>query len=413
MRQVGSQKAVRYALPVGPPRTGPIESSPCFALLGEAGPVSVPTVAVEPGYRCSPTDESDRPTCLPSALHPHSPATCWSSAAAPPARRSPRCWPSQGRDVVAAREGAPPALPHRRIAAAGQRRAVRAARRARPRSSAIGMQKWGVEFVSPDHDAQELRRVRRGLGQVDAVRLAGAPLRVRRDPVPPRRAERRAHVRGLPRARRSRSTPTARPSQVEAEGRRAAAAGARASSSTPRAATRCSPTSSSCKQKNPRHNSAALYGHFRGVERAARQARRQHHHLLVRARLVLVHPARRRHDQHRRGLLAVLPEVAQQAAARVLRRHDRAVPGARRAARATPSSSTTGLRDRQLLVQRARISSGERYLMLGDAYAFIDPVFSSGVYLAMHSAFDGARRRRGRARPAGATRRPRGAASTR
>ena len=34
--------------------------------------------------------------------------------------------------------------------------------------------------------------------------------------------------------------------------------------------------------------------------------------------------------------------------------------------------------------------SGERYLMLGDAFSFIDPVFSSGVYLAMHSAFEGA-----------------------
>ncbi len=30
---------------------------------------------------------------------------------------------------------------------------------------------------------------------------------------------------------------------------------------------------------------------------------------------------------------------------------------------------------------------GERYLLLGDAYAFVDPVFSSGVYLAMASAF--------------------------
>jgi hypothetical protein len=28
--------------------------------------------------------------------------------------------------------------------------------------------------------------------------------------------------------------------------------------------------------------------------------------------------------------------------------------------------------------------------MLGDAFTFIDPVFSSGVYLAMHSAFEGA-----------------------
>lgn len=33
---------------------------------------------------------------------------------------------------------------------------------------------------------------------------------------------------------------------------------------------------------------------------------------------------------------------------------------------------------------------GSSYLLLGDAYAFIDPVFSSGVMLAMHSAFVGA-----------------------
>ncbi len=35
----------------------------------------------------------------------------------------------------------------------------------------------------------------------------------------------------------------------------------------------------------------------------------------------------------------------------------------------------------------ANHSSGERYALLGDAYAFIDPVFSSGVFLAMNSAF--------------------------
>jgi flavin-dependent dehydrogenase len=33
---------------------------------------------------------------------------------------------------------------------------------------------------------------------------------------------------------------------------------------------------------------------------------------------------------------------------------------------------------------------GERYLLLGDAFAFVDPVFSSGVMLAMNSAFHGA-----------------------
>jgi flavin-dependent dehydrogenase len=32
---------------------------------------------------------------------------------------------------------------------------------------------------------------------------------------------------------------------------------------------------------------------------------------------------------------------------------------------------------------------GENYLLLGDAFAFIDPVFSSGVMLAMNSAFEG------------------------
>jgi flavin-dependent dehydrogenase len=34
----------------------------------------------------------------------------------------------------------------------------------------------------------------------------------------------------------------------------------------------------------------------------------------------------------------------------------------------------------------AERSHGDCYLLLGDAYAFIDPVFSSGVWLAMHSA---------------------------
>jgi len=35
-------------------------------------------------------------------------------------------------------------------------------------------------------------------------------------------------------------------------------------------------------------------------------------------------------------------------------------------------------------------ATGDRYMLLGDAFTFIDPMFSSGVYLAMRSAFDGA-----------------------
>ena len=39
---------------------------------------------------------------------------------------------------------------------------------------------------------------------------------------------------------------------------------------------------------------------------------------------------------------------------------------------------------------RAARMSGESHILVGDAYAFVDPVFSSGVLLAMNSAFLGA-----------------------
>jgi flavin-dependent dehydrogenase len=39
---------------------------------------------------------------------------------------------------------------------------------------------------------------------------------------------------------------------------------------------------------------------------------------------------------------------------------------------------------------RARVASGEGWMMIGDAYAFLDPVFSSGVLLAMTAAEMGA-----------------------
>jgi 2-polyprenyl-6-methoxyphenol hydroxylase-like FAD-dependent oxidoreductase len=35
-------------------------------------------------------------------------------------------------------------------------------------------------------------------------------------------------------------------------------------------------------------------------------------------------------------------------------------------------------------------AAGTNYIMLGDAFAFIDPIFSTGVFLAMHGAFVGA-----------------------
>ncbi len=37
---------------------------------------------------------------------------------------------------------------------------------------------------------------------------------------------------------------------------------------------------------------------------------------------------------------------------------------------------------------QSNVSHGNQYLLLGDAYAFFDPVFSSGVFLAMQNTFD-------------------------
>jgi flavin-dependent dehydrogenase len=41
-------------------------------------------------------------------------------------------------------------------------------------------------------------------------------------------------------------------------------------------------------------------------------------------------------------------------------------------------------------VYRADRMGGDRYIMLGDAFSFVDPMFSTGVYMAMTSAFIGA-----------------------
>ena len=46
-----------------------------------------------------------------------------------------------------------------------------------------------------------------------------------------------------------------------------------------------------------------------------------------------------------------------------------------------------GLRHRQLQLRQHAAPAATAHVLLGDAFAFIDPVFSSGVYFAMVSAF--------------------------
>jgi flavin-dependent dehydrogenase len=145
-----------------------------------------------------------------------------------------------------------------------------------------------------------------------------------------------------------------------------------------------------CKQKNARHNSSALYGHFTGARRLEGKLEGNITILwfdhgwfwfipladgttsigAVCWPYYLKSRNKRPLPEFFRDTIALCPELEQRLAGAVL--VDDAVY-------ATGNYAYSSTR-----------CSGERYLMLGDAYAFIDPVFSSGVYLAMQSAFEGA-----------------------
>ena len=144
-----------------------------------------------------------------------------------------------------------------------------------------------------------------------------------------------------------------------------------------------------CKEKNKRHNSSALYGHFTGAERLPGKLEGnitifwfEHgwfwfipladgttsvgavcwpHYLKSRKKPL---------PEFFADTIAMCPALAARLAGATLV-DDRVT--------ATGNYSYASAK-----------SSGDRFLMIGDAYAFVDPVFSSGVLLAMQSAFDGA-----------------------
>jgi flavin-dependent dehydrogenase len=142
------------------------------------------------------------------------------------------------------------------------------------------------------------------------------------------------------------------------------------------------------KRRNRKHNSAAIFGHFSGAER--HQDERAGHisiywfdhgwfwfiplHDGATSVGAVVWPyyLKSRSVPVREFLLATIALCA---------------PLAQRLAHAT---LTTEVEATGNYSYRSTVSHGARYLLLGDAYAFIDPVFSSGVMLAMNSAFVGA-----------------------
>jgi flavin-dependent dehydrogenase len=258
----------------------------------------------------------------------------------------------------------------------------------RERVEAIGMQKYGVEFVSPDHEHRQF------IEFVDAwdksMPYAWQVRRSELDELLFRDAAKKGartfegqHVRevafdadgalaqveledGVRRQWRAKFI-------VDASGRDTLLA-----------------NQLRCKEKNKRHNSSALYGHFTGAERLPGKLEGnisilwfEHgwfwfipladgttsvgavcwpHYLKSRKKPLAEFFA---------DTIAMCPALAARLASAQL------VDGR---VYATGNYSYASAK-----------SSGERFLMIGDAYAFVDPVFSSGVYLAMQSAFDGAR----------------------
>ena len=142
------------------------------------------------------------------------------------------------------------------------------------------------------------------------------------------------------------------------------------------------------KRRNPRHASAALYGHFTGVERLPGRDEGNisifwfEHGWFWQIPLqngitsvgAVCSPRYLKSRKSPPGdflweTIALCPLLA----ARM------------RAARLASPVTATGNYSYQ-----AERMAGDRYVMVGDAYAFIDPVFSSGVFFAMNSALLGA-----------------------
>jgi len=138
------------------------------------------------------------------------------------------------------------------------------------------------------------------------------------------------------------------------------------------------------KERNPRHASAAVFAHFEGVQRRPGPDQGNISIYWFDQGWVWMIPLRegvmsvgavcrpdylktRRGtlDEFLRQTLEGLPEIKAR------------MENARQLVPAQATGNYSYLSDRM---------SGPGFLMIGDAYAFIDPVFSSGVYLAMSSA---------------------------
>ena len=141
------------------------------------------------------------------------------------------------------------------------------------------------------------------------------------------------------------------------------------------------------KRRNPKHNSAAMYAHYRGARRL--EGRAEGHITIfwfehgwfwfiplrdgATSVGAVVWPG------YMKSRAKPLPEFFRDTVAMC-------APLAERLAQAQLASEVEATGNYSY---SADICQGENFILLGDAFAFIDPVFSSGVWLAMHSAVAG------------------------
>ncbi len=144
-----------------------------------------------------------------------------------------------------------------------------------------------------------------------------------------------------------------------------------------------------CKEKNPKHNSTALFGHFRGARRL--EGKREGNISIC---------------WFEHGWFWFIPladgttSVGAVCWAYYLKARDKPLKDYFYDTITMCPELHDRLKGATLVDDKVHATgnfsyssthaTGERYLMVGDAFAFIDPMFSSGVFLAMQSAFDGA-----------------------
>ncbi len=146
------------------------------------------------------------------------------------------------------------------------------------------------------------------------------------------------------------------------------------------------PQRSDGKRKNTQHNSAAIFGHFTGAQRGVGK-----------------HEGDISIFWFAHGWFWLIPLVDGSVSVgavcwpKYLKSRDKPLPEFFADTIALAPALQERLRDAQLIDNAVYATgnysysmghaSGERYVLLGDAYAFVDPVFSSGVYFAMVTAF--------------------------